>query len=496
MATKKVFQVTKGPLSVREEPGGQWLKQYSNGTKIVVNSESRTESGGYVWWQHSEGWSAEGKADGSRVFMEEVVAPVQEEADTAAKKETSDAAAMEDFAQQEPQEPEPEEQQVTMVADGRDVRIRTLPDLSGDFVRWIPNGSKIKVDLSTRTESDGFVWVQHSAGWSAECTLGRREVFLKELEPVVSTETTTDDAPSAAEPVTVTTSAAPAQGAKELQAKQDVRVRRDPSLSGAFIKWIPGGSVVEFDMDSETTADGYLWLKHSEGWSAWQKSDGSSTFLVEVGSVADVPTMTDSGPDVTTLPGYKTLIQRLPVDLNNTAWWQYFGNNTYAYKYGEAWGYGRYAQGLHSGLDFGNNSAGIPVYAGLEGTYSSTDRYGFKVKHDNYTIIYQHLCNMVTPAPGSQITPYMKLGELDASSPQLRHLHFEIRYKGTWIINPLLFMPDEMVNSIIAKFDPKRSGDTVPLYYFYTDNNWNQWLTPLDQPVIKLGGPLIGPLAR
>jgi hypothetical protein len=32
--------------------------------------------------------------------------------------------------------------------------------------------------------------------------------------------------------------------------------------------------------------------------------------------------------------------------------------------------------------------------------------------------------------------------------------------------------------------------------HFYSDERWNQWLTPLDQPVISRGGPVIGPTAK
>ena len=482
MPGKKIFTVIDGPLSVRAEPGGQWLKQYPTGTEVECKADSRTESGGYVWWEHGEGWSAERSLNDKDVFLKAVA------------EKDADAGSMADFAAKEP---EKEAEFVTLAADG-DVRIRSAPTLNGDFIRWLKNGEAVRVDLSTRTEADGFVWVKHGEGWSAERTLDKRETYLKDLaatrevKQVDDKQADSDAMESFAEPP----AKAPETDIIEFQAGVDVRVRSEPSLTGAHLKWIPRGTTIEVNQASETKADGYIWLKHDEGWSAWKSTDESDVFLVKPGSVPPAPKMTETGPDVTTLPGYKTLIKRLPVDLEQTAWWQYFGNNVYAVQHGKSWGYDRYAQGLHSGLDFGNNAAGIPAYAGLEATFVKHDRYGIWGKSGDYTIIWQHLCNVPDFGPGTQFTPDTKLGELDPSSQRLRHLHFEIRYRGTWIINPLLFMPDEMVNAITDKFNPKRPGNTSELYYFYKDSSWNQWITPLDQPVIKLGGKVIGPTAR
>lgn len=68
------------------------------------------------------------------------------------------------------------------------------------------------------------------------------------------------------------------------------------------------------------------------------------------------------------------------------------------------------------------------------------------------------------------------------------HLHIEVRYRDRYIINPFLLMPQTMVDEFIGKFPPDAST-------FVETGTWNRWLTPLDQPVIRLGGEVIGPTA-
>jgi hypothetical protein len=70
------------------------------------------------------------------------------------------------------------------------------------------------------------------------------------------------------------------------------------------------------------------------------------------------------------------------------------------------------------------------------------------------------LTNVPAFSPNQQLTKDTQIGELDPSSDRLRHLHFEIRYKGAWIINPLWFMSDALVKQITDKFVP-----TNPIYF-------------------------------
>ena len=78
----------------------------------------------------------------------------------------------------------------------------------------------------------------------------------------------------------------------------------------------------------------------------------------------------------------------------------------------------------------------------------------------------------------------------------LFHVHLEIRYKDSYILNPLLFMSSRMVNEFVERFPLRvgRADDTHVMRFMQTET-WDRWLTPLDQPVIRLGGELIGPTA-
>lgn len=466
----KKFKVIDGPLSVRREPGGTWLKSYGTGYEFMADTDTEKTVNGYIWIQHDEGWSAKQSENQRQKFLEEV-----DDSET-------------------PVDPETPAETLKLRAT-QQVRVRQAPTLSAQDIRFLQEGEIIETQSDSRTERDGYVWWQHSEGWSASQSLDGRWVFMETVtvteEPTTeepeTTNTTTSPTTSPTTPVPTPAPAVPTAEIIELQASTDVRIRSEADLSGTFIKWMPAGTIVECNASSQVTNDGYIWLHHKDGWSAWKNVSGSTVFLVEPGTVEGIVLMTPDGPDVTTLPSLKTLIKRLPVDLDNTHWWQYFGNNVYAYENGLKWGYDRYAQGLHSGLDFGNNNSGIPVYAAFDCVFTRNDRYGLRAKSGDYTVIYQHLMNVPDFQVGQTITVNTKIGELDPAS-NLRHLHFEIRYKGAWIINPLLFMSDEMVEQITTKFVPGPR-------YFYESGAWKKWLTPLDQPVIKLGGSVVGPTA-
>ena len=479
---KNIYKVVDGPISVRREPAGQWLKSYPKGYEFIADTDTETTINGYVWIQHDEGWTAKRSEDKSHKFLKKI----------------ADIPTPKIF--------EPKDETLYLETK-RQVRVRQSPTLSAQHVRWLSEGETIETQSDTSIEADGYIWWQHKDGWSASESLDGRWIFMEaisvssetddtEAEEAEETTQATDDTPLVVISPIVPTITIPIPAVPvpiptiiTLQANTDVRIRSEADLSGTFIKWIPAGTLVECNASSEITNDGYVWLHHQDGWSAWKNVSGSTVFLVEPGSVDSVAVMTDDGPDVSTLPSLKTLVKRLPVDINDTHWWQYFGNNDYAYTYGKSWGYDRFSQGLHSGLDFGNNNAGISVYAGIDCSFVREDRYGIRIKSGLYTIIYQHLINTPTFEVGDKISVDTKLGELDSSSNRLRHLHFEIRYKGSWIINPLLMMSDEMVKQITTKFNPSYPK------YFYQSGAWNQWLTPMDQPVIKLGGPVIGPTA-
>jgi hypothetical protein len=278
-----------------------------------------------------------------------------------------------------------------------------------------------------------------------------------------------------------------------------VRVRSEPGLQGASVKYLDAGTLLEVDAGSRTEADNYVWWQHDAGWSAERSADGKEIYLFEPGQAVSEPAAPSAPPVSVPLPEGEELPQqgevfkRLPVDLDQTHWWQYFGNNRFAHQIwqeGKRWY--QFSQGLHAGLDFGNStSRGVKVYAGVEGAFykHGTDYYApnaMWVKVGDYLIIYGHLVNPGSFPVGRAVGPDTVLGEIQYGGQQ--HLHLEVRY-GNEIVNPLLLMPEDMRNSLFQKFPPSAE-------YFYSDRSWTKWQTPLDQPRLKVSGPLIGPHAR
>lgn len=372
-----------------------------------------------------------------------------------------------------------------------EVRVRDAPGLHGTTIRYLSPGQLLPVDPTSRTQTDGYIWWRHAAGWSAERSVDGTEVFLLEHETVAT-------APPAHSAVT-DDSAVPLAKKLFRVGSVEVRVRSEPGLQGATVKFLPPGQSLQADPASRVEADGYVWWKHSEGWSAERSTNGKEIYLFEPSPHVSAPVVPRTTPASVDLPDGErlslpdALFRRLPVDLDQTQWWQYYGNNVFAF---ELWQQGKrwyqYAQGLHAGLDFGNSSAsGIKVFAGTEGIFHKRDTStyspnGMWVKLGDYTVIYGHLTNPRSFQIGEPIGVDTVLGEIEFGGQQ--HLHLEVRYKDVWILNPLLLMPTEMRDSLIMKFPP--SGE-----YFYAGGGWTEWQTPLEQPVIRLGGPLIGPLA-
>jgi hypothetical protein len=483
MPAKKIFQVGPNQVRVRRQPGlqGEMVRWLDPGTQLECDALSRREADGYVWWQHSHGWSAERSTSGSEVYLfEAVAAPTPSTPD----KKLFRAGSVQ-------------------------VRVREEPHLRGMMVRWIQPGELVEVQAGSRREADGYVWWQHADGWSAERSVDGESVFLIDVPPTpVATPVPVPAAaaPAAPTPTPAGPSPTPAQppAGREFQpppprkpfkvASVKVRVRAEPNLQGRMIRWIDPGTLLEVDGNSRIEVDGYVWWRHNEGWSAERNLAGSEVYLVDPSVVVDIPApRTNEPPTVDMLPLRDALFIRLPVDFGRTLWWQYFGNNVYArriWMQGLQWY--KYAQGLHGGLDFGNSrERGVPVYAGVNGTFKFHDRAntrpnGLWVKVGDYTVIYGHLANPRLYRVGDPIGPDTLLGELDFGGQN--HLHLEVRYRDRWIINPLLLMPEDMRDNLIRKFPP--SSD-----YFWRDAGWNQWQTPLDQPIITLGGPIIGPNA-
>lgn len=380
------------------------------------------------------------------------------------------------------------------------VRARADAGLSGAMLKWLPSGTRLEADPNSRRELDGWVWWKHQEGWSAERNLDSSVVYLFEIaaapvpQPAAPTPTPLPPTPS------VPAAPTPVMKKAYQVGSNQVRVRDNPGLNSNTLKWLLPSTRIEVDVTTRRELDGFVWYRHAEGWTAERSLDGRTVFLIEPGSViqpAPVPVNIPSSGilDVNTLPMRESLFKKLPVTLEETRWWQYFGNNVFAYNLwrdGTRWY--AYAQGLHGGLDFGNSSTpGIQVRAGVEGTFIQRDTQytkpnGMWVKVGDYTIIYGHLINPRPFNRGDVIGVDTVLGEFEFGVGRQNHLHLEVRYKDRYIMNPLLFMPDTMRTPIINKFRPDAT-------YFYRDATWNQWQSPFDQPVLVMNGALIGPHA-
>lgn len=237
------------------------------------------------------------------------------------------------------------------------------------------------------------------------------------------------------------------------------------------------GERVEVRSNSRLEREGFVWWQHSTGWSAEKRSDDSEVYMVDAES--DLPP-----------PDFQFV--RSPVDLDDMQWFYYYGNTIFAFRYGRTHNYHGYSQGLHGGLDYGH-PGGIPIVAGVNGVfdYSGSGRaFGpnrVDVLVGNYRIIYGHVARPISMQRGARVTPDTVIGFMDSGA---QHMHLEVRYQNdSFLINPLLFIPEDQQNKIFSDFPPEGP------FAFYSSTRWQRWLTPFDQPTIIRGGPVIGPTA-
>src|SRR5262249_52272072 len=118
-----------------------------------------------------------------------------------------------------------------------------------------------------------------------------------------------------------------------------VRVRSAPDAKAPQVGTLPQGTEFLVDKtkaDLRVEKDGYIWWKHNTGWSVERSLDGKEVLML----------------DVYELPMLGSLFQRLPVRIEDTQWIQYYGNTGFAFRNGVRNSYDKFAQGLHSGLDF------------------------------------------------------------------------------------------------------------------------------------------------
>ena len=457
------------------------------GATITATASSRVTADGYVWVQHEKGWSAERSVDGRLIFLNMI------------GMQTVTPQPPQPAEPSQPAEPAPTTPTLPNIPRAlfvyralNRVRTRTQPSLSAPDV--VPEGTlaigtTFTLDRENTVVADGYVWVKHDRGWSAIRSVNGSQVFIQVTQ---QTDTSPQQPATPSEPSTP----APAKPDHiEFQATEDVRFRARPGLSGTPLGWLAKNEKVAVDPSSRTQTDGFIWVKHNKGWSAERSINGAIVYLAKPLGAPDL----GSSPH-THLPHLKTLIKRLPVNIEQTNYFQYFGNNVFAYTDGKNFNYDGYSQGLHGGLDFLNTASGVPVYAGVDATYINvrwnSPNQSVWLKAGDYTLIYQHITNPRPFRAGDKITPDTVIAEIEPLP--WYHLHFEIRYQETWIVNPLVLMPDHLVDQIVGKFHPGKAstGGVSQLSYFYKTPSWTKWTLPLDQPLIRLGGPVIGPRGR
>jgi len=268
-----------------------------------------------------------------------------------------------------------------------------------------------------------------------------------------------------------------------------LNVRKQPSIQDTpFLTIAEGYTFVVDYYEQEAIIDSYIWVKHERGWSAIAKSDGSENYAVILSDKnVHHRGRTEQDPDAPNyLPNLGNLFIRLPVDLDKVSWVQYYGNTWFAYNLGHNYNYHRYSQGFHPGFDFGNLSRTLTIYAGLHGKVIYKNKNEIHIQTDNYVVAYQHLHQVKPISIDSSVEPDTILGYTDPLDFHSNHLHVEIRY-NRWLVNPLILMRRQLVDKILEAFDPIKNNSFV-----YT-MSWNKWTEPLDQPIIKTWGSIIGP---
>lgn len=470
----RVFQVVNAPIGVYAAAGfgSEKIGELPVGAEIEVEEGSRSRVEGVIWWRHSQGWSPQRSITRDQIYLVRV------------------------------------NRKYFRVIDGP-LSVRPEPTTLSQRLGELALGTVIEVEPDSRTEANNFVWWKHPAGWSAERSLDGGRVFLETFNPKGSI---TPEPEPETEPQPEEKQEKEEQQAPETPKVRYMRVTNGPlsvrietSSSSTRIGTINTGEELEVDPASRTEANGFVWWKHATGWSAERSLDGKSVFMTAIESLTKAPIITITPKPSDPITGEfkpEPIFVRLPVDIKQVQWVQYFGNTQYAYnirKEGKTWY--NYCQGLHGGIDFGNSLPGIPIYAGVEGVVVKLERNSSSYSPNflmvragtvnQFLVVYGHMAAPNHFNPGDRITPDMILGRIDSGGQN--HLHLEVRYAETQIINPLLVMPEALRDLILKRWSNYSS-------HFYRDATWTKWQDPFDQPTLKLCGPstidIIGPHGR
>ncbi|MBZ0299585.1 MAG: M23 family metallopeptidase [Anaerolineae bacterium] len=475
-APQKRFRVMSSMVHIRSQPDldhefltGATLQR---GAEIVVDADAWVDKNGFRWWFHGPGWSAELALDSGLAFMQDL---------------TPEVARIGSPLVEDPEPEPPADSGESPVSGNTDIpfkrfqalgrlKVRSQPGLAQRAISSVLQaGEVIQPRADAWRELDGYVWWQHGTGWSAERSLDQRKRYMEDLTPdIARVEPGTPTPAPLPVPTVPWPKPLPTTAQRYWVVALGVTIRDEPNTNAIRTGRLRQGEELLINPASEVEADGYIWVRHADGWSTVRSLDGKEENMLNIDA----------------LPLIGTLFQQTPVRLEDVEWAQYYGNTSFAYRYGKKKNYDSYSQGLHGGLDLGKLSlakANPPVFAAVEGLFDGRGKkFGpnrVDVLVGDYRIIYGHVGSPANLARRTSVIADTVMGVIENTQ---YHTHIEVRYRNRYILNPLLLMPPALVEEFVGRFPPEDST-------FVQTSTWNRWLTPLDQPVIRLGGEVIGP---
>ena len=154
------FIVIDGPVAIRDRPQGRLITTLSVGEQIVVDPDSRTEIGGYIWWKHRRGWSAERNEETDATYLESLTSPQS----------------------QKPVVEQPLPDHVRYQVQ-QTIAIRDRASESGIHLGWLRRGTKVTIMTASLTEAEDCLWAWHPDGWSKIETLDGNNLYMAPASP-------------------------------------------------------------------------------------------------------------------------------------------------------------------------------------------------------------------------------------------------------------------------------------------------------------------------
>jgi hypothetical protein len=261
------------------------VTKYMEGIHALVSARFSNSIPVVVWFAWSDGMRNAGIVDGAN----QPKPPVYDKFFAIVKAANEAAAA--------PPPVDPKLTKPMKVVSHIPVRIRTEPRrITSTLVldRMLQPGDTIMVDPNDRRVADDYIWWRHAFGWSASERADGTEIFLRPADEQgnLIEETAPAEAPAAA-PITPP---APAQAPAAAPAKLRFRVvlralniRTEPRTGTDTLtnKRLVLGDEVEVEAASRTEAGGYVWWRHSQGWSVSRTIDGAQVWMEQIDTKID-----------------------------------------------------------------------------------------------------------------------------------------------------------------------------------------------------------------